>query len=184
MGARGEAIRGPPRSGGNDDRGRHLVADDPARQSAEDGSAGVPADDGPGWSDDAAEALPPRRAPLGLWRIALSAAIGFFGTHGTLLAFSVFGLPALLLFIVLGTGAAVIDDRRRAFVALVLGATAYFAFITLLYLGARPEVDAQYDVLAPVVVVAGGAIAALLAGSGYLLHRLLVDRAPDRTIDG
>jgi hypothetical protein len=140
------------------------AAQEPAPQERSDDAAAGSAVAGARWPDDAAEALPPPRAPRGLWRIALSAAIGFFGTHGTLLAFSVFGLPALL--------------------ALSAGAAIYFAFITLLYLGARPEVDAQYDVLAPVVVVAGGVIAALLAGSGYLLHQLLVDRAPDRTIDG
>lgn len=137
-----------------------------------------------GWPDDTAPIDRPSRLPARPWRLLLSALIGFFGTHGVLLAVGAFGLPTLLLFIVLGAGAAAVDARRSAFLALWLGATVYFGIMTTLYLGTRPNAEAEYDVLAPAIVVVGSALVALLAGSGYLLHRLLRDSTRDRTIDG
>jgi len=149
----------------------------------------------PGRSSSGADAAPepeiepaapePRAARARhVWRLIACGVIGFFGTHGVLLAFGVFGLPTLLLFIVLGVGAAAVDTRRSAFLAMWLGVALYFAIMTTLYLGTRPDADAQYDVLAPAVVVGGSALAGLFTGSGYLLHRLLRDHTPDTTIDG
>ena len=136
--------------------------------SAEDVDDGVP---------------PPDRRSAHLWRLGVCGLVGFFGMYGVLIAFGALGLPALLLLVVLGAGAAVVDDRRVAFLALCAGATLYFVFVTLLYLEGRPATDSGYDALAPAVVVLGAAMTALLAGSGYLLHRLLLDHSPDRTID-
>jgi len=151
---------------------------------ADVGLDGVEPGPAPGWPEDGEPAARPSGGIVRPWRLLLCGLIGFFGTHGILLAFGGFGLPTLLLGVVLGAGTAAVDGRRSAFLAMWLGATIYFVLMTMLYLGTRPATEAQYDVLAPAIVVVGSALVALFGGSGYLLHRLLRDSTPDRTIDG
>ena len=110
--------------------------------------------------------------------------LGLVGMYGTLVAFSAFGVPALLLLIVLGLAGAFVEPRWSGFAWAICGVAACFTLETMLYLQVRAEADAAYDALAPMVVLGGTALAALLIASGWMLRRLLSDDAPDRTIDG
>jgi hypothetical protein len=146
-----------------------------------------PTDDGPpgGWAGDDE---PPRergsRLPALSARVLVCFVLGFVGMYAALVAFGALGVPALLLLIVLGLAGAYVEPRRAGFGWAIAGVAACLSLETMLYLQVRAPADAAYDALAPVVVVGGTALVALLMGSGWLLRRLLSDSAPDRTIDG
>ena len=155
----------------------------PDDERTTDGTRARAADDAsPG--DDVAPTGRGPHLPEFSWAAVLCFTLGLVGMYGTLVAFSALGIPALLLLIVLGLAGAFVEPRRSGFAWAIAGVAACLTLETMLYLRVRAEADAAYDALAPMVVLGGTALAALLIGSGWMLRRLLSDDAPDRTIDG